>query len=147
MGTCHPLTAPSVPHPDNPDDSHPDETSRWLVYFAAERTLTSWIRTALSLMALGFVIDRFDLVLRHVGDTAMDDVLSPRALWQWGGSLVIATGALIALAAGIWYWRFALRCRDESSVANVRGLVAGSLFSLMLGLAGLLLIGMLTILW
>lgn len=45
------------------------ELSRRLVYHAAERTLTSWIRTALSLMTLGFVVDRFDLVLRQVTDT------------------------------------------------------------------------------
>ena len=43
-----------------------DETGRQLVYFAAERTLMAWVRTALSLMALGFVIDRFGLVLRQV---------------------------------------------------------------------------------
>ena len=46
----------------------PDQETvgRRLVYFAAERTLMSWIRAALGLMALGFVIDRFGLVLRQV---------------------------------------------------------------------------------
>ena len=31
------------------------------VFFAAERTLLAWNRTSLSLMAFGFVIERFGL--------------------------------------------------------------------------------------
>lgn len=37
------------------------------VLFAAERTLLAWSRTALSLMAFGFVIERFGLFLDIVG--------------------------------------------------------------------------------
>lgn len=33
------------------------------VYFAAERTLLAWIRTAVAIIALGFVIARFGLFL------------------------------------------------------------------------------------
>jgi putative membrane protein len=36
------------------------------VFFAAERTLLAWIRTALALMGLGFVIARFDVLARGV---------------------------------------------------------------------------------
>ena len=34
------------------------------VFFAAERTLLAWLRTGLTLMALGFVIARFGLFLQ-----------------------------------------------------------------------------------
>ena len=37
------------------------------VLFAAERTLLSWNRTSISLIAFGFVIERFDLFLQIVG--------------------------------------------------------------------------------
>lgn len=37
------------------------------VYFAAERTLLAWIRTAITLMALGFVVARFGLFLALFG--------------------------------------------------------------------------------
>jgi len=37
------------------------------VFFAAERTLLAWNRTALSLMAFGFVIERFGLFQEIVG--------------------------------------------------------------------------------
>lgn len=32
------------------------------IFFAAERTLLAWIRTALALMGLGFVMARFDVL-------------------------------------------------------------------------------------
>lgn len=34
------------------------------VYFAAERTLLAWLRTGIAIMAFGFVVARFSLVLR-----------------------------------------------------------------------------------
>ncbi len=34
------------------------------VFFAAERTLLAWIRTGLTIVALGFVVERFGLFLR-----------------------------------------------------------------------------------
>jgi len=37
------------------------------VLFAAERTLLAWNRTAVSLMGLGFVVERFGLFLEIVG--------------------------------------------------------------------------------
>jgi len=37
------------------------------VLFAAERTLLAWNRTSLSLMAFGFVIERFGLFLLFLG--------------------------------------------------------------------------------
>ena len=37
------------------------------VFFAAERTLLAWIRTSITLMALGFVVARFGLFLALLG--------------------------------------------------------------------------------
>ena len=36
------------------------------VYFAAERTLLAWQRTAIALLGLGFVVERFGLFMRMV---------------------------------------------------------------------------------
>ncbi|MEO8810432.1 MAG: DUF202 domain-containing protein [Rhodanobacter sp.] len=126
-----------------PQPAQPDDASWRLVCLAAERTLTSWIRTALSLMALGFVIDRFDLVLRGMASAPPGAAATPRALWQWGGSILIAASALMALAAGGWYLRLALSWQ-RGPATDVRALLVGSLFSLLLGLGGVALIVMLT---
>ena len=99
--------------------------------------------TALSLMALGFVLDRFDLVLRQLLQTSARHASSSRLLWQWGGAIVIGLGALMALAAGAWYLRFALCYRHEVGAGRAHSLIAGALFSLVLGVGGVVLIGVL----
>jgi putative membrane protein len=42
------------------------------VYFAAERTLLAWTRTALATMGFGFVVARFGLYLRMLADHPID---------------------------------------------------------------------------
>lgn len=73
------------------------ELSRRLVYLAAERTLASWVRTALSPIALGFVIDRFDLVLEMLHKGAADP--GSRTMSLWAGSLLIGLGAAACATA------------------------------------------------
>jgi putative membrane protein len=71
------------------------------VFFAAERTLMSWNRTALALMAFGFVLERFGLFLHmlrqgpgHAG----------RDLSFWIGIAFIAL-ALLAIGFSIVQFR------------------------------------------
>lgn len=40
------------------------------IFFAAERTLLAWIRTAIAVMGLGFVVARFGLFLRMAAAAA-----------------------------------------------------------------------------
>jgi putative membrane protein len=74
------------------------------VLFAAERTLLAWNRTSLSLMAFGFVIERFGLFLRYVSHTpgtplagAVDRVSF------WIGIGFVALGALSAVMSIVQY--------------------------------------------
>lgn len=122
------------------DESDPLELARRLVYLAAERTLTSWIRTALGLMALGFVIDRFGLILEmiHAGSKALDP--GSRMLSTWAGSLFIGLGAAMALVAGVRYLRFAIAFHRERRTGVRHGIYVGVAFSLLLALGGLALI-------
>lgn len=117
-----------------------EEQSRRLVYFAAERTLTSWIRTALSLMTLGFVIDRFDLVVRRVLGAKVDATESSRELWRWGGSILIGLGVLMAVMAGIYYLRFARHYRRDGGTEMGHSLLVGALFTFALGGCGVVLL-------
>jgi putative membrane protein len=73
------------------------------VFFAAERTLLAWTRTSLTLMAFGFVIERFGLFL-HVFT-----VIEKRA-WQrdasfWVGICFILLGAVVDFVSVVQYRR------------------------------------------
>ena len=103
----------------------PEELSRRLVYLAAERTLTSWIRTALSLMALGFVVDRFDPLVREMPDAPLRAALHDHAGWRWSGSILIGLGIAMAMAAGAYCLRFALRYRRGGSTEVGHGMISG----------------------
>lgn len=129
------------------DDAGSLELSRRLVYLSAERTLSSWIRTALSLMALGFVIDRFGLLVHSLPLIPGHSPLYPRVLSTWAGATLIGMGALMALAAGVRYLRFALAFHRDASTRVRHGILGGALFSLVLAaFGGVLVVLLITIL-
>lgn len=71
------------------------------VFFAAERTLLSWNRTSLTLMAFGFVIERFGLFLQLLlpkhGEPAV------RGISFWVGIAFVLLGAYAALSATVQF--------------------------------------------
>jgi putative membrane protein len=74
------------------------------VLFAAERTLLAWNRTSLSLMAFGFVIERFGLFLRFVSREPGTVVAPPLdRVSFWVGIGFIALGVLAALMSIVQY--------------------------------------------
>jgi len=78
------------------------------VLFAAERTLLAWNRTSLSLMAFGFVIERFGLFLRYLSHTpGMQTVPPLDRVSFWIGIGFIALGVLAA-ALSITQYRVVL---------------------------------------
>ncbi|MBD3815106.1 MAG: DUF202 domain-containing protein [Halothiobacillus sp.] len=71
------------------------------VFFAAERTLMAWNRTGLTLMAFGFVIERFDLfvtMLARLPQKPLDHGLS-----FWIGMAFIWLGAASSALAVVQY--------------------------------------------
>ena len=71
------------------------------VLFAAERTLLAWNRTSLTLMAFGFVIERFGLFV-HMLSAGKGEALQRSASF-WIGLVFIVLGALAAIAAVAQY--------------------------------------------
>ncbi len=65
------------------------------VLFAAERTLLAWQRTAIALMGLGFVVERFGLFLQMVMHEPLSG--SQRSFSLGLGVLLLALGAAAAL--------------------------------------------------
>ena len=73
------------------------------VFFAAERTLLAWIRTAVALIGLGFVVARFGLFL-HLLD--LQGATPTHALSPWVGVALALLGAGTAAVASLQHNRY-----------------------------------------
>jgi inner membrane protein YidH len=67
---------------------------RYSDHAANERTFLAWVRTAIAIMAFGFLVQKFDLFLRIAGDS-----LAKRSLpaGSSAGSSIIGTAAGLSL--------------------------------------------------
>lgn len=74
------------------------------VFFAAERTLLAWSRTALALMAFGFAIERFALFVAMLGEQKTL-AGAPHGLSFWIGVALIAIGSISVTLAVVQYRR------------------------------------------
>jgi putative membrane protein len=71
------------------------------VLFAAERTLLAWQRTAIALMGFGFVVERFGLFLRMVGNQPLS--LSQRGFSLWLGVGLLLIGSVVAVTSALQF--------------------------------------------
>lgn len=68
------------------------------VFFAAERTLLAWVRSGLTIIALGFVVARFGLFLTLVSASAIPSGAVQHTHWpssSLGITLVVSGAAFI----------------------------------------------------
>lgn len=100
---------------------------------ANERTFLAWVRTAVAVMAFGFLVEKFDLFLEIAGKSLTGHRLSP------GGQIVgnIAGLALILLG-GAMMMLAAVRFRRTAQKIDDPGVHAGSGTRLDVALAALL---------
>jgi putative membrane protein len=76
------------------------------VFFAAERTLLAWQRSAIALVGLGFVIERFGLFMRLMAAAGGGQpVASGRTSLVFGVALLLI-GAAVATVSAIQFRRF-----------------------------------------
>ncbi len=115
--------------------TYAEEAACTMVYYAAERTLMAWVRVALGMMALGFVIDRFGLVLRLMPQAA-HGAQHPTTYSFWTGSVLVLGGSLTAIVAAIRYTGLEQRFRREGCGAPGHGLPLGVFFTLFVALIG-----------
>jgi putative membrane protein len=78
---------------------------RYSDHAANERTFLAWIRTAIAVMAFGFLVERFDLFLQIAGQTLAKKALSPtgQLVGNVAGLILIVLGAIMI---GLSVWRF-----------------------------------------
>ena len=70
---------------------------------ALDRTFASWVRTGMSLAALGFIVLRLGYYLEELARAAGGSVPSYRALTTPVGLLHLFAGGLVIVAAGVWH--------------------------------------------
>jgi putative membrane protein len=91
---------------------------RYSDHAANERTFLAWVRTAIAVMAFGFVIEKFDLFLKYAAPLAAQQEIAPH-----GGAVANAAGlafvvlgiAIIVVAAA----RFVKTAKDIDSAQDV----------------------------
>lgn len=81
------------------------------VYFAAERTLLAWVRTGIGVMAFGFIVARFGLVLRLLRAQSGDTATHGASLYL--GVTLVVLGVLATAAGAVLYRWFCQRLRPE----------------------------------
>lgn len=80
------------------------------VLFAAERTLLAWNRTSVSLITLGFVIERFGLFIKVMH---MSDIAGQRQFSFVIGLALIAFASFMSLFSVVQFRRFAKKLSPQ----------------------------------
>lgn len=106
------------------------------VFFAAERTLMAWNRTGLTLMAFGFVIEKFDLFVNMLANQSAAQMT--RGVSFWIGLSFILLGAMVCAAAVLQY-RTTLKTLRPIEIPPGYWVHMGTLTNLLVALLGLVL--------
>jgi len=106
------------------------------ILFAAERTLLAWNRTSISVMAFGFVIERFELFLKIAGKEEMK--IFHRHISFIVGESFIVLASILAIYSIVQHKRI-LRTLDTNAVPEGYNLSIGMTANGIIGALGILL--------
>jgi putative membrane protein len=111
------------------------------VYFAAERTFLAWLRTGITVMAFGFVVARFGLLLRLMRAQA-GEVPGGSGLSPYLGAVLVLLG-VIATAAGTRRYHKFCRRLGRSEMPSPHAELLPLLLGWSLVVLGVVLVGVL----
>ena len=107
---------------------------------ANERTYLAWVRTAITIMAFGFLIERFDLFLASLSHVAGRTIVNLHLRGtEWAGLLLIIFGALMILLATLRFLRARRNISEERTIPYA-GTLAEKVLAAMLVLTALFLV-------
>jgi len=105
------------------------------VFFAAERTLLAWNRTSLTLMAFGFVIERFGLFLNLL--LPQEEPVA-RGISFWVGIAFVLLGAYSAVAATLQY-RKVIKTLKPAEFIDGYSVYSGAIINTFVAILGVVL--------
>ncbi len=108
------------------------------VLFAAERTLLAWNRTSVSLMAFGFVIERFGLFIQFMGKEEIK--IFQRHIAFSVGIIFIVLGIFLAISSIIQHKRI-LNTLQQAEIPRGYNPFLGIITNSVVGILGVLLVG------
>jgi len=106
------------------------------VLFAAERTLLAWNRTSISLMAFGFLVERFGLFLQLVGREEIK--VFQRHISFFVGISFVLLAAFLAIYS-IWQHKRVLKTLRSSEIPAGYNLYVGIMVNGIIGALGIVL--------
>lgn len=113
-----------------------DSHFAWLrTRLSIERTMMSWVRTAVSLIGFGFAIEQFFGRLQQTPGT--QPAYLPDAPKYLGIALIFC--GILALLISIWQYRWTARYLSTGSFARVAGMKEGGMQSPVIAVAVLLI--------
>ena len=101
---------------------------------ANERTFLAWVRTAIAVMAFGFLVERFDLFLSAMPNLQSQPGLRGQAFANEAALASILLGIAMIAVATMRFFRIAKQIDKDETVPST-----GSLFDLVLAVLLLLL--------
>ena len=106
------------------------------IRFAAEQAQLAWVRTALSLMGFGFVVDRFGLFLRALEAEGKGTLPThTTSISFWIGITFILIGVVINIVSAIEHY-FVVDRINKGEPPIVRKWPLGTLVSIILAVIG-----------
>jgi putative membrane protein len=106
------------------------------VFFAAERTLMAWTRTALTLMGFGFALERFGLFLYML--MKLEEQTWQREASFWVGVSFIAIGTVVGFFSVVQYRRV-LKTLKPVEIPEGYWVNMGVYTNLILGILGIVI--------
>lgn len=91
---------------------------RYSDHAANERTFLAWVRTAIAVMAFGFLVERFDLFLQIAGQNIAHRALSPtgQLVGNISGLILIGLGAGLMVLAIVRFRKTTIEIDSEQAL-------------------------------
>jgi len=110
------------------------------VFFAAERTLLAWVRSGITVIALGFVVAKFGMFLTLVSATSptLNELPPSNFLSNVFGIVLVIIGAIITLGAQLNHYYY-VKTLPPKDVPKLAISWLSSLLTFLIALIGILL--------